>query len=153
MTGAVKQLYEMLTAEEIDEQTLKDTMEAIGADDKINSYCKVIRQFGADLEGIKTEIDRLQAMKKTVENAEKRMKQSVIEFMSAQGKKKIDTGLFGCTIAETKSVNLTNVAAVPDTFKIPQEPKIDKSGIRTALMNGITVPGAELQINESLRIR
>jgi len=153
MTGAVKQLYEMLTAEEIDEQTLKDTMEAIGAEDKIDAYCKLIRQLDNDAAGIATEIDRLAKLKKTAENSKDRLKKAVIEFMNAQEKQKIETTLFKIAISEGKAVNFTDTAAIPDKFKIAQEPKIDKLSIRALLLAGETVPGAELQITEGLRIR
>lgn len=38
MTEAARQLKALLEADEIDEQTFSDTIEAIGADDKINAY-------------------------------------------------------------------------------------------------------------------
>ena len=50
MTEQAKTLYNMLSYGEIDEQTFNDTLESIGADDKINDYCIVIRQLKADAE-------------------------------------------------------------------------------------------------------
>ena len=44
MTQQATELYEMLQAEEIDEQTFSDTLEAMGTGEKIEGYCQVIKQ-------------------------------------------------------------------------------------------------------------
>ena len=61
LTEQANALYNLLQAEEIDEQTYNDTLEAMGAGEKVESYCKVIKQLQSDAEMYKTEIDRLTA--------------------------------------------------------------------------------------------
>ena len=43
LTNQANALYELLQGEEIDEQTFNDTLEAMGAGEKIESYCKIIK--------------------------------------------------------------------------------------------------------------
>ncbi len=40
MTQQAEALYELLCLGEIDEQTFNDTLEAIGTDDKVNTYLR-----------------------------------------------------------------------------------------------------------------
>ena len=75
MTAAGKQLLEMLEVGEIDEQTFADTLESIGADEKVDTYCEIIAQRKADAEALKGEIERLAAKKKAAENDVDRMRQ------------------------------------------------------------------------------
>ena len=74
MTTAANALYEMLCNNEIDAQTITDTLEAMGAEEKLESYCKVIRQLEADAEALKAEKARIADKQKTVENSVARMK-------------------------------------------------------------------------------
>lgn len=50
MTAAANELYALLTVDEIDEETVKDTLEAMGAEEKLESCCVVIRELEADAE-------------------------------------------------------------------------------------------------------
>lgn len=153
MTEQARQLYELLLADEIDEQTLTDTLEAIGAGEKLENYCKVIRQLEADAAAYKAEKDRLAAKQRQAENAIERMKTAVANYMQAIGKTKTDAGVFKVSITQTKSTNIIDESLIPNDYIIPQPPKIDKSSIRKALLAGAEIPGVTLQINSGVRIR
>lgn len=153
MTSAAMQLYEMLQAEEIDEQTVRDTLEAIGTDEKLETYCKLIRQYDADAEAYKAEKERLAQKQKAAENAAQRMKDAVQQYMDAADLKKTDAGLFKVSIAETQSVEIDDETKLPDVFLIPQPARIDKAGLRTVLKDGGKIEGAHLKTNRSVRIK
>lgn len=153
MTQAANNLYELLTSGEIDEQTVTDTLEAMGAAEKLESYCKVIKQLEADAEMLKVEKERIEKKKKTVENSVDRMKKAVIDFMNAQGAKKATAGTFAIALSESKAVNVLDESKVPKKYFIKQDPKLDKKTIRELLLQGGTVKGCELQINEGVRIK
>ena len=153
MTVAANQLYDLLTSGEIDEQTFNDTLEAMGTEEKLESYCKVIRQLEADAEMLKAEKERIEKKKKTVDNSIDRMKKAVMEFMKAQGSTKSSAGTFTVALSTSKAVNIVDESKVPVRFLVEQAPKIDKSAIRTELMAGAEIEGCELQINEGVRIK
>lgn len=153
MTQAANNLYELLTSGEIDEQTVTDTLEAMGTAEKLESYCKVIKQLEADAEMLKAEKERIEKKKKTVENSVDRMKKAVADFMNAQGTKKASAGTFTVTLSESKAVNVLDESKVPKKYFIKQDPKLDKKTIRELLLQGETVKGCELQINEGVRIK
>ena len=153
MTVAANQLYDLLTSGEIDEQTFNDTLQAMGTEEKLESYCKVIRQLEADAEMLKAEKERIENKKKTVDNSIGRMKKAVIDFMKASGSTKSTAGTFTVALSTSKAVNILDESKVPVRFLVEQEPKIDKSSIRQELMSGAEIEGCELQINEGVRIK
>ena len=57
MSEGALALYEMFYNGDIDEETLNDTIESFGVEDKLEDYCKLIRQLGADV--IAMELDDL----------------------------------------------------------------------------------------------
>lgn len=153
MTVMAKELYELLTSGEIDEQIFADTLEAMGTEEKLESYCKVIRQLEADAEMLKAEKERIEKKKKTVDNSIDRMKKAVLEFMKASGTTKSSAGTFTVALSTSKAVNILDESKIPVRFLVEQAPKIDKSSIRAELMSGAEIEGCELQINEGVRIK
>lgn len=153
MTAQANQLYELLQAEEIDEQVFADTLEAIGATEKIEGYCQVIKELQGDLDKFKAEADRIAARMKTTKNGIDRMKDSLLAFLKASGQDKVKAGTFGVSIGKSEQTNILDEALIPAEFKIPQPDKIDKTAIKNAIKNGEAVSGAEILINESVRIR
>ena len=153
MTVAANQLYDLLTSGEIDEQTFNDTLQAMGTEEKLESYCKVIRQLEADAEMLKAEKERIENKKKTVDNSIGRMKKAVIDFMKASGSTKSTAGTFTVALSTSKAVNILDESKVPVRFLVEQAPKIDKSAIRQELISGAEIEGCELQINEGVRIK
>lgn len=153
LTAQAAELYDLLQAEEIDEQTFNDTLEGMGAEEKIESYCKVIKQLQSDADMFKGEIDRLTARKKTAENGVERMKNALLTFLFITGKDKVKAGSFAVSTATTQAVQITDENKIPFKFRITQPPKIDKIGIKNALKAGELVNGAELIDNKGVRIR
>ena len=153
MTVATKQLYELLENEEIDEQTIADTLEAMGVEEKLEGYCKVIRQLEADAEMLKAEKERIDKKIKVSENAVNRMKKAVIEYMKASGSTKSTAGTFTVALSTSKATKIVDESLIPKKYFIKQEPKIDKKAILEMLKSGAKVKGCELQINDGVRIK
>lgn len=153
MTEQARYLYNLLENEEIDNQTLEDTLESIGANEKLESYTYIQKQFESDLEAFKREKERIEKKMKTCQNAIDRMKSAVLEFMNSAGLKKAKAGTFDLSIRAFESVNITDPLSVPTDYLKFQEPKIDKTAIKKALKEGKTVDGAEIVKKDSLIVR
>ena len=153
MKQAAINLYEMLQADEIDEQAYNDTMEGIGADEKLEDYIYVITQYEADNVAIKTEIDRLKANKEKNDKAIERMKKAVVDFMNATGQKKANAGTFKLSLRKSESTLITDETKIPSEYLVPQPPKVDKTAIKKAIKLGIKVDGAVIEIKESVVAR
>ena len=150
MKQAAINLYEMLQADEIDEQAYNDTMEGIGADEKLEDYIYVIKQYEADNVAIKTEIDRLKTNKEKNDKAIERMKKAVVDFMNATGQKKANAGTFKLSLRKSESTVITDETKIPSEYLVPQPPKVDKTAIKKAIKLGIKVDGAVIEIKESV---
>ncbi len=153
MTTAAAELYDLLTSGEIDEQIFIDTLQAMGTEEKLESYCKVIRQLEADAEMLKAEKERIDKKKKAVDNSIDRMKTAIIQFMKVQQTDKASAGTFSVALSTSKAVNIVDESKIPARFLVEQAPKIDKYAIRKELMGGAEIEGCELQINEGVRIK
>lgn len=154
MTEHAQTLRDMLDAEEIDEQTFNDTLEAIGADDKVNSYCQIIRELDGDNAAIKAEIERLKKRIEHNTSSINRMKQALDGFMTASGKKKEKTAFFSVSYRKSQSVDILNEADIPQEYiKVKTETAPDKVAIKAALKAGEAIPGCQLKDTESIQIR
>ena len=152
MNQATKELYELLQNDEIDEQIFKDNIEAIGVDQKIESYCEVIKQMQADADMLSAEIDRLEKRKKPLVNAVERMKGVLMEQLRFRGEKKVATEKFTVSLQSSEKVAVFDEKAIPKQyFRIKLE--VDKSTIKDLLKNGMGVPGCELVKTEGVRIK
>lgn len=153
MTTGAMQLYEMLASGEIDEKTFNDTLEGMGADEKLENYCKVIKQLEADETAFKAEKDRLYKKQQAAAAAITRMKNAIADFLHAKGETKSKAGVFTVALSTSKAVSIADEKKVPARFLVEQSPKIDKAAIRAELMAGGEVAGCELKINEGVRIK
>ena len=153
MTNDALNLYELLQNGEIDEEVYHDTLESIGIEQKLESCVYILKQYEADAEMFKAEIDRLTERKKTAENNVARMKKELVDYLQTMGKEKDKAGTFSVRLNTSKAVNITDEVMIPDEYKIPQEPKIDKKAIRDALKAGTEISGAELITNTGVVIR
>ncbi len=153
MTNAARELYEMLSNDEIDEQTLQDTLEALGTEDKLESYCKIIKQYEADTVNIKEEIQRLQNRKQTAENAIIRMKQAIQMYLDSIGASKAKAGIFSVSKRFTKAVSILDETVIPCQYWEEQKPKLSKAKIKEDINRGIEVNGAVIVENLSIMIK
>ena len=157
-TTAAQDLYDLLI-EESDlkdaerEQIIIDTMESMGADEKLESYCKVIRQLEADAEMLKTEKKRLDEAKSRCEKSLERMKKATLDFYNATGAEKpITAGTFRISKRKSESTKITDEQQIPEMFcKVKRE--VSVADIKAAIKAGREVPGAEIVENYSIQIK
>lgn len=155
MSAAAKQLYELLDAGEIDEQTVLDTMESIGASEKLESYVYVQRQLEAEINAFKAEIDRMTERKKSLEKQVERMKAAQRDFMLATGQKKATAGTYTLSLRENKSCEILDEKKIPAEYlrEIPAKTEPDKKAMLAALKDGKKIDGAELKISYSVNAK
>ena len=101
----------------------------------------------------KAESDRIAERMKPIKNNIDRMKESLLTFLKASGQDKVKAGTFAVGIGTSKATNIVDESLIPAEFKTPQPDKIDKTAIKKAIESGVDVAGAEIIINESVRIR
>ena len=117
---------------------------------KVENIALFVKNLTAEADAIKAEEDRLHARRKTAENRAQWLKDYLNNMLAGE---KFKTARCSVSFRNTDSVLITNSASIPSEFLIPQEPKIDKRGISSALKEGKEVEGAELRKNRSIIIK
>lgn len=159
ITNDYLQIMAMLEDSDLDPQTLADTMEGIEGEFEIKAenYAKVMKNLEGDILAIKTEIDRLTAKKKALENNIKNMKSTLQTAMETTGKTKFKTELFSFGIrknAPSVIMDEPYIENVPERFLKYSEPTINRTAIKEAIQNGEDLEGlAHLEQSESIIIK
>ena len=154
MTDAARNLKALLEADEIDEQTFADTLEAIGADDQIDAYCQIVREYEAEITARKAEIERLKAANDRAEKAIDRMKSALDGFMTASGQSKAKTALFSVSYRTSKAVAITDETKIPEQFlTVKTITTPNKTEIKKFISDGGTVEGAEIIESRNIQIK
>lgn len=155
MSTAAAQLYALLEAGEIDEQTVLDTMENIGASEKLESYVYVQKQLEAEIAAFEKEIERMTDRKAVLENRVKRLKEAEREFMQATGQKSAKAGTFTLSLRETKSVQIEDEGIIPMQYmvEVPATMRPDKKQMLADMKDGKTIAGASIKIGYSVTVR
>lgn len=160
ITGRALALMQMADDEDIEPEVFKDTLDGIEGefDDKIETYCKVIKNIEADAKAVAEELKRLQSKKKHLENTVSRMKETILEAMRLTGKTSSGGKVLKATIQKNGGV-LPLIMDDPVAEALPEEFRITKyeannEAIRKALDEGIELPFAHYgERGESIRIK
>lgn len=158
VTGNILALQEMLESPLDDEDILKDTLEAVQGEyeQKIESYCKVIKNIDADIQAIKTEIARLSEKKKVLENNIDRLKKAMFDSMKATSTNKVKGQIF--TVSIQRNGGKLPVIVDVETSELPDElvkvvESPDLEAIAKLIDSGNTQYGHYGERGESLRIK
>jgi hypothetical protein len=131
---------------DLDEQTLFDTLE--GSTDLREVIGCIVRSALDDealLGGLKLRLDDMKDRMGRIAAAADRKRQLALTAMEEADIDKIVEPDFTITAkASPPAVVITNEPDIPESFWLPQPPKLDRRSILDALKSGQSVPGAEL---------
>lgn len=159
MTNDYINLLALAEDPDTDPEVLAGTLEGLEGqlEDKANNYAKVIRQIESDVNGLKAEIERLQARKTAAQNNIDRMKANLEQMMIATDKTKFKTELFSFGIQKNPAKVVMDeqyIENVPEEYLKYKDPEIDRKKIAEDLKAGKDLGGiAHLEQSQSLRIR
>ena len=159
LTDSIRLLWDLMDQGELDDDVLKDAMMNSQEDlkDKLEGYCKFVRQMESDIEGISAEIKRLQDRKAVLKNTIERSKKVMQMAMETAGEKKVKGQIFTISIqANPESVVLDEqyIENIPPEYLKVKDPELDKAKLKEDLKNGVNLDGiAHLEQNYGLRIR
>jgi len=153
ITAQHKELLALADESEDMAESVKDTMDMLEGNfnDKAISLIYVHENMTGDVEAIKSQIERLTARKKAIENQQARMKEYLRTNMEASGIKKITCPIFTITLK-----NGRDIVSIDDESKIHSDYlNIEttmvpmKREILTALKNHFLVEGASIVKSKS----
>ena len=155
MTDAAKQLLALLESEEIDEQIYRDTLEAIGVEDKLIAYAQIQKQLEAEYAAFAAEAERIEARMDRLNSSIQRMRTAQAEFLKASGVKKMKAGTFEISLRTWQHVEVDDETKIPAEYMRtkPAETHPDKKAIMQALRAGTAVDGVHIESTYSACIR
>lgn len=166
LTGELLRLLEMAEDPDMDEQALKDTMEAVEGEFefKADGYAKVMMELDAKIamltaekEVFKSQADRLDSLIKSVKANKDKMNRNLFDSMVATGKTKFKTDLFNFSIkknpAALKIADDVDVNLLPPQYLKFKDPEIDKDEVKKAIKAGESFDWAEMVQTERLEVK
>lgn len=155
MTSETRQLFDLMEAGEIDEQTFRDTVAAIGTEEKLESCTQVLKSLRVMMSAHQEEINR---HKKAIDSLDKnceRLERAIVEFINAMGEKKVQAGTFQLSVRPYKSTEIYDESQIPAEY-ITEHPATytpNKTAIKAAIDSGKQVSGARQIVNQYLHVR
>ena len=154
MTAAQKELYELMASGEIDGEVYADTLEGIGIAEKIEGYCVVDNELLGDLQKIESEIERLNAKKRSIETNIKRLRARLGDCLLSMDTTKYSAGTYTVYRRETQQVIIDDPQKIPAEFlktRVAETP--NKTLIKESIKAGKEIAGTHLQTNQSITIK
>ena len=151
-------LKEMLSDENVDEELINDTLDAVGGEIEVkaDNYAKIINDFKGDVEKFKVEENRLKSKRQTLEKSIDRLKNNLQDTMVKTGKTKFKTDLFSFNIQKNGGsapvIVDVETAELPDELVIIEE-KPNLKAISELLKTGECKYAHFGERGESLRIK
>lgn len=140
-----------------EEQVYKDTLEGLQGelDDKVEQWCKCLKNIEGERDAVKAEKERLDARQKALENKASHMKDTLLQYLKAAGVTKAGHTI-GAKIVKNGGQAPLEVLTAPEDLPAEfQTVKIEanKAAIREALEAGQVVAGARIcERGEHLKI-
>jgi hypothetical protein len=157
----IEQSYNQLAEELIDNggELTPELSEALAITEeqlqnKSVAYSFVIKQIDSEVNIIDAEIKRLQAMKKTRENASERLKANIKHAMELFNIDEIKTPLVKINFSKSEAVEVDDVNQLPAPYKVVKvTEQADKVAIKSALKDGVDIAGCRIVANRNLQIK
>lgn len=162
LSNEFKTLWALMDEGIIDDEALAGAFDVARDDlaDKLEGYCKFIKNLESDIAGLKDEEKRLATRRKTYENTIERAKKAMRDAMLNAGEKKLPCGSFTVSVQSNPPrvvLDEQYLENIPERYLVQQEPTINKKAMLEDLKNEGSVPDLEgvahLEQDESIRIR
>lgn len=161
LTHDYMSLMQAIDNEELPEEAIADTLEAItaGIEEKADSIACLLKNLDADIVAIKAEETRLAERRKAKEKSIERIKQYLSESLQNAGIDKVETARNRITFRKSESVEVNEDAFIKwasvhrDDLLTYSAPKVNKTEVKKALKDGIEIVGAELLVKNNIQIK
>lgn len=154
-------LMQAIDDEEIPEEAIADTLEAIKGDVEVkadNIAC-LLKNISAECDAIRAEEIRLAERRRAKEKAFDRLKEYLSTILQQMDISKVETARNKITFRKSESVEVDEVAFIKwasvnrDDLLTYAEPKANKTEIKKALKDGALVVGATLVTKQNINIK
>jgi hypothetical protein len=156
LTEQYRRDLEYIQNSDLDEQQALELLETMqGAiQDKAKNVAMVIRNMETTAEAIKAAEDEMASRRKSIERKMEWMKTYLLQNMERTGITKIESPYFVIALRDNpESLIVETDADIPAEYWKPQQPTLDKAGLKKDIQLGLIVPGCRLERKKSIRIK
>jgi len=134
------------TYPDIDDETLFDTLEgATNLNDAVSAIIRSALDDESLAEALKARVDGMRERLSRIQHTASQKRRAALEAMEQVDLKKIVEPDFTISVRlSSPSVVVTCDDEIPDAYKVPQPPNLDRRKILDALKGGADIPGAVL---------
>lgn len=144
-------LYECVDAETgelIDEDKLNELL--MERDEKVENIALWIKNLKAQAVAIKQEEDSLAKRRKVAENKAESLSGYLLRYLNGS---KFETPKVKISYRKSESLEVSETAVIPEEWYKPQDPKLDKAGLKKAVKDGLEIEGVELVEKQNIQIK
>jgi len=137
LAESYEMLLDMIDNQDISVEDVQDTLEALedSIGEKLENIVKIIRMTEGNIELFKAEEKRIQARRRTMENKVDSLKNYMQSTMIRLGMKKVETGTFKIRLQKNPdNISILDESKIPKDFYVEQEPKLDKTALKEAVL-------------------
>ena len=145
---SIMDCIDMETGEIIDIDQLHELQ--MDRTDKIRNIACYIKNLRSDAAQYDEEAKTFAARKKAAQTKAESLTAYLSSMLNGE---KVKDKEYSISWRKSESVNITDDSLLPDTYLVPQPPKVDKAGIKAALKAGTAVTGAELTEKNNIQIK
>ena len=134
---------------------------------KIENTIQFAKSLNAEAEAIKAEEKKLAERRKSKENLSERLKKRINDYITWQytnengdvdiaslNKYRFETPKCSISYRKSEVVNVFDESQIPkDYIKIKTETSVDKTAVKKAIKNGVTINGATLDTKLNMQIK
>jgi hypothetical protein len=158
LTEGYKALWNLVDDNDSDLTMIETALQTVeGAIEvKANNIIIFLKSLDADAKAIKEEEQRLSARRKAIENKHLSIKQYLQTQMELAGIEKLKTATHSIGLQNNPpALQIIDVDVIPQKFLtlIPARYEPRKDDIKAAIKAGEVVPGCEVSVGRSIRIR
>lgn len=123
---------------------------SVARDEKIEGLAVYYKELTAEALAIRQEELTLADRRRKAEKKSESLK----NFLSVLlGGKKFETSKVACNFRKSQRAEIEDPSKIPETYFVPQEPKLSLEKVKKALKTGVSVPGAKLLELNNLSIK
>lgn len=148
INAEIENCVDMETGEILDIEKLEKLQ--IEFDEKVENIALWIKNLNAEAEAVKKEKNALAERQKACENKEQDLRNYLSSFLNGQ---KFKTARVSISYRKSESVEVSDISALdPEYYKVIQ-PEADKTKIKNAIKNGMSLAGVSLIEKQNIQIR
>ena len=119
-------------------------------DEKIENLALWVKDLKAEADAIKAEEKALAERRQAKERKAESIKAYLEKVLAGQ---KFETSRVVCSFRKSQKVEITDLDKIPDDYLRYSTPTADKTAIKAAIKDGISIEGAELVDSVSMTIK